>query len=480
MSVPVISVAQMREWETATWRSGQTEAAVIARVGEQLARHVIAITKPEERILILAGKGHNGDDGRAMRRHLRERKVACLDVRSPVQAMRKLLALLQPKPALIVDALFGIGLSRPLDADWLAFINRVNDSGVPILAVDVPSGVNADTGEPQPVAIRAAETATIGAAKRGLLTARAVEFVGRLMVLADVGLVPCPCTADRHWTMRGDFAELPWRRAAQSHKGTFGHLGIVAGSMGYHGASILAARAAQRARPGLITLFTQKNIHAPVAAQLQAVMVPVWERTPDLNEFTALLFGPGLAAQKHLPASVRAAAIRAWKEFPGPMIVDASALDWLPHGSFAKGAIRVLTPHPGEAARLLGVTVAEIQRERVASLRAMSKQFGGAWIVLKGHQTLVGRDAGDVFLNSSGTPSLAQGGSGDVLAGFLAGLLAQPAWQAEALRTIRYAVWEHGEAAEWLEHCRPNWIVEELADELARVLPLSVEPSGFA
>jgi NAD(P)H-hydrate epimerase len=460
----------MREWETATWKSGQTEAAVIARVGEQLARHVLAITKPGGQILILAGKGHNGDDGRAMRRHLRGRKVTCLEVHVPSQAGRKLPTVLQARPEIIVDALFGIGLCRPLDADWVAFINRVNESGIPILAVDVPSGLNADTGEPQPVAIRATETATVGAAKRGLLTTHAAEFVGRLVVLTDVGLVPCPCAAECHWTLPEDFAALPWRRAVHSHKGTFGHLGIIAGSLGFHGASVLAARGAQRARPGLITLFTQKDIYSVVAAPLQAVMVPVWAGELEFSQFTALLFGPGLAA-KRLPASVRAATGRAWKAFPGPVIVDASALDWLPRGTFANGATRVLTPHPGEAARLLGVTTAEVQRDRVTALRQLSKRFGGAWVVLKGHQTLIGREAGDVFVNSSGTPGLAQGGSGDVLAGFLAALLAQSGWQMEALRTIRYAVWEHGAAGERLDRVRTNWLIEELAEELARVMP---------
>src|SRR5205814_10717253 len=129
---------------------------------------------------------------------------------------------------------------------------------------------------------------------------------------------------------------------------------------------------------------------------------------------------------------------------------------------------RVLTPHPGEAARLLNSSAQEVQSDRLGSLRRLSHDFGNAWIVLKGHQTLVGRSTGDVFVNSTGNPFLAQGGSGDVLAGFLSGLLAQPALQKDVLQTIRYAVWQHGLAADHLQISKPNWVVEDLLPELGK------------
>jgi NAD(P)H-hydrate epimerase len=126
----------------------------------------------------------------------------------------------------------------------------------------------------------------------------------------------------------------------------------------------------------------------------------------------------------------------------------------------------VLTPHPGEAARLLNWTPHKIQSHRALALREISKKFGGCWVVLKGHQTLIGRGEGGIFVNPSGNPHLAQGGSGDLLSGFIAGLLAQPALQTDVARTLRYAVWQHGAAADKLQAERANWTVEDLAEEI--------------
>jgi ADP-dependent NAD(P)H-hydrate dehydratase / NAD(P)H-hydrate epimerase len=467
MPAPVISVAQMREWEAATWASGQTEAAVIARVGEHLARRALELTRAGDRIIILAGKGHNGHDARAMLPHLRERNVRSIDAHDPVMAAAQFAKECATPASLIVDGLFGIGLNRPLSHDWLTLIAQINHAHAPVLAIDVPSGLDADTGEVPTAAIRANETLTVGAPKRGMLKNGAVAYVGRLVVLTDVGLTARPCASDVQWTLPEDFARFPARRVVSTHKGSFGHVGIVAGSTGFHGASVLAARGAQRARPGLITLFAQPEIYASVAAQLQAVMVAPWKDNTDLSRFTALLFGPGLAAE-NLPAPVADAARCAWSEFDGAVVVDASALAWLREGDCPANALRVITPHPGEAARLLGVSNTEVQDHRVASVRALSKKFGGCWVVLKGHQTVIGRTEGQVFVNCSGSAALAQGGTGDLLAGFLAGLVAQPLLRPEGDRVIRYAVWEHGAAADRLDARRDNWIVEELADELGR------------
>ncbi|HKW27802.1 MAG TPA: ADP/ATP-dependent (S)-NAD(P)H-hydrate dehydratase, partial [Verrucomicrobiae bacterium] len=128
----------------------------------------------------------------------------------------------------------------------------------------------------------------------------------------------------------------------------------------------------------------------------------------------------------------------------------------------------VITPHPGEAARLLGLTSNEVQADRPRALREISQRLGNCWVVLKGHQTLVGRSTGDIFVNSSGNPHLAQGGSGDVLAGFIAGLLAQPALRADVGKTLCFAVWQHGHAADLLQAARTNWVVEDLVTELGK------------
>jgi NAD(P)H-hydrate epimerase len=467
MSVPILSVAQMRDWERATWAAGQTEAVVIARVGEYLARRALGLTRSGDSILILAGRGHNGDDARAMLPHIAGREVETLPISDPAAALPQLVRTLARRPSLIVDGLFGIGLSRELDGDWQSVIRLVNEARRRVLAIDVPSGLDAESGEPRPEAIRASVTVTVGAPKRGMLTASAVEFVGRLEVASDVGLAPCSAPSELHWALPEDFAAFPPGRKSNAHKGTFGHVAVVAGSLGYHGAAVLAAHGAQRARPGLITLFTPPECYAPVAAQLQSVMVHPWDGGLEQISFTAALFGPGLAA-KNLPPTLREVFVSFWRQFPGPVIVDASALEWLMPGDSASGC-RVITPHPGEAARLLGRTAAEVQDDRPAALRELSKRFGHCWVVLKGQHTLIGRESGEIFVNSSGNPGLAQGGSGDLLAGFIAGWLGQPAARQDVLMPLRYAVFEHGAAADRSGERRQNWIIEELAEELGRI-----------
>ncbi len=477
MPVPVINLAQMREWERATWATGQTAAKVIRRVGHAVAQGALQLTRPGDVILILAGKGHNGDDARAARKFLTRRKVVLLNVTDPKAALVKFQSgagilpakdRLEACPTLIIDGLFGIGLNRALDDGWKKFIATVNESKIPVLAVDVPSGLNAETGEHFGAAIEAAVTLTVGAPKIGMLTQKAWPFVGRLEVAEDVGLIPCPMETGLNWTLSGDFKNFPPRRAVAGHKGSYGHLAIIAGSFGFHGAGVLTSRAAQRAQPGLVTLFTDEKVHAAVASQLQAVMVNVWKpklKFPDST--SAILIGPGLAAPG-VAGKLRTFVQKLWQDSELPMVVDASALDWLPAGKFSKVAIRVITPHPGEAARLLKTTTQIVQANRVRSLRDISRRFGDCWVVLKGNQTLVGRSDGEIFVNSSGNPHLAQGGSGDVLAGFIAGLLAQPELQSDAGKTIRYAVWQHGNTADILQAKLSNWVVEDLIAAIGR------------
>jgi len=260
-----------------------------------------------------------------------------------------------------------------------------------------------------------------------------------------------------------DFSRFPPDRPVMGHKGTFGHLLIVGGSMGYHGAAVLAARGAQRAQSGLITLVTPEQVYTPIASQLASAMVrPVSGEIKPPENCSAILIGPGLAANE-LPEQIQRAARRLWQDSPLPVIVDASGLDWLPPGPTAKDALRVITPHPGEAARLVQSTTAKIQSDRGRAVRELSHRFGGCHVVLKGHQTVMGRDKGDLFVNCSGNPHLAQGGSGDLLAGYLAGLLAQPALQADVALTIRFAVWQHGATADSLLESMPAFTVEDLA-----------------
>jgi len=468
MPVPVISIAQMREWEKATWATGQTEAEVIRRVGKSVADHARKLTRTGDLILLLAGKGHNGDDVRAAQEHLADRRVELLNVSSPEADLHQLGAALAQKPALVVDGLFGIGLNRPLDESWIAFVKRLNEARRLVLAVDIPSGLDADTGETFGAAAEAAVTLTIGAPKQGLLRPGAWPFVGGLEVAYNVGLIPCPLASELQWTLPEDFDRFPSRRRVAVHKGSFGHLAIVAGSLGYHGAAVLAARAAQRAQPGLITVFTHQAAYHVVASQLQAVMVNVWQPTTKLaSDFSAILIGPGLAAPD-LPNELKMMTRKLWRDAQLPVIVDASSLDWLPLDPVPRNSVRVITPHPGEAARLIKSSVEQVQADRPCAVREISQRFGHCWVVLKGHQTVIGRSNGEIFVNSSGNPHLAQGGSGDVLAGFIAALLAQPQLQADPGKALRYAIWQHGAAADKLQSHRSNWVVEELLGELGQ------------
>ena len=469
MPLPVISIAQMRDWEQATWAAGQTEAEVIRRVGRCVAHRALQLTKAGDLILILAGKGNNGEDARCAREHLVDRRVEVLDATGTAADLSKLDAFLALRPALTVDGLFGIGLNRPLGPEWVSVIERVNAAGLPVLAVDVPSGLNGDTGEPQGAAIAASVTLTVGSPKTGLLREAAWPFVGRLEVAGDVGLAPCPHQSEVQWTLLEDFIGYPPPRMAATHKGSYGHLAIVAGSLGYHGAAVLAARGAQRAQPGLITLHTLDAAYHSVAPQLQAVMVSAWLPEGNLpGSHNAILLGPGLAAAD-MPDQMKLQTRHLWRDCSMPVVVDASALDWLPLDAVPRNALRVMTPHPGEAARLLRTTPQQVQANRLIALRNVSRRFGDAWVVLKGHQTLIGRSSGEVYVNPSGNPHLAQGGSGDVLGGYLAGLLAQPALQADPLKTIRFAVWQHGAAADRLEVTRPNWVTEDLVEVVGTV-----------
>ncbi len=373
---------------------------------------------------------------------------------------------LREKPALIIDGLFGIGLNRPLAEPWRNIIAAVNAADLPVLAVDVPSGLNADTGESFGAAIAADVTLTIGAPKTGLLAMPAWPQVGRLEVAEDVGLIPCPLQSELIWTEAKEFQNFPPPRPMAGHKGMFGHVGIVAGSMGYHGAAVLATRGAQRAQPGLATVFTQESVYTAIAAQLQSAMVSTWKPETKFPEnLTALLVGPGLAARE-VTEMLRGNLYFWWRNLDQPVVVDASGLDCLAAGALTKRPGRVLTPHPGEAARLLNSTTQKVQANRLGAVRELSKRYGNCWVVLKGHQTLIGRSEGKVFVNSSGNPHLAQGGSGDLLSGFIAGLLAQPALLADVATTLRYAVWQHGAAADKLQATRANWTVEDLAAEI--------------
>ena len=462
MPSPILTVAETRAWEAASWDAGISSEAVITTVGTLLARRVEQLVGLGASVLVLAGKGNNGADAKAFARAVQGRAVELVAIDDPVESLAQVRGALARRPALVVDGLFGIGLNRPLESAWVELIRSVNQSQLSVLSVDVPSGLNADTGHPQPEAVRARWTCTLGAVKVGLLSFQAAPWVGRLELFDAIGLIAPPSTSSLATTSARDFEGFPPVRPEVAHKGTFGHLAVVAGSVGYHGAGVLAARGAARAKPGLVTLFTSPETYGPAASHLIGTMVAPWRPGFfDDRQFSALLMGPGLAAASGLDAP-RTVLMEAWRTLEMPVVVDASSLDWLQPRGVLSSAVRVITPHPAEAARMLGVEVDQVVANRVGSLKELSKRFGGAWVVLKGSRTLIGSMNSAVHVNLTGNPGLAQGGTGDLLSGFIAGLLAQPHLRADPLKTLAYACWAHGKAADELEAIRRNWTVEEL------------------
>ncbi len=466
MSIPVLDIAQMRSWEQDSWAAGKVESEVIQQAGKQVGLHICPFIQMDDRILVIAGTGHNGDDARVAADNIPLHKAKILNISDPAQSLSALEEQLQTRPDWIIDGLFGIGLNRLLDERWIALVDRINRSGIPVIAVDIPSGLNGDTGQPMGAAIRATVTITLGAPKKGLLAPSAWPYVGRLVVAPDIGLIPCPHTSKLQWLLDSDFSHFPPRREPHSHKGTHGHAILIAGNQGYHGAAVLAARAAERAQPGLITLNTMPSVYVPVACQLQATMVHPWDSTTELpDSATALMVGPGLAGPS-LPYGLNAWVRQAWNALPMPMIVDASALDWLAQGPIRSNDLRVITPHPGEAARMLKASVQEIQADRPKAAARLSELFGHCWVVLKGHQTVICNCDGPCYINPSGNPYMAQGGSGDILAGYMAGLLAQPPLRTEPWKPLAYAVWKHGHAGDLCQVGEKSWTIAEILPHL--------------
>ena len=460
MPLPIISVAQMRDWEERTWAAGTAEQDVMLRAGEAVARQVGFLTQPDAQVLFLAGPGNNGGDTKIAADQSQDRKAIVLEINDPTEQLSALQDELDRNPALIVDGLFGIGLNRDLDEGWITIIDRINNSNIPVLSVDIPSGLNADTGQPSGAAIEAHTTLTLGTPKTGLIPHTSAPYTGRVLVANRIGLHAERPASEALWIQFSDMFGAYPKRDPESHKGDFGHVGIIAGSTGFHGAAVLCARAALRARPGLVSVYT--TAHETVASQLQSAMVHPWtkEALQGIGKCSAFVIGPGLAGPD-VPEGMISAVRMMWGKLDEPIIADASALDWLVDVPAKSGAFRAITPHAGEAARLLDTTATVINQSRESSLRKLSQTLG-AYVVLKGRHTLIGSESGPVLVNSTGNPGLAQGGSGDVLAGFLGGLMAQPALRENDIRTLAYGVWKHGLAADRLESQGDYWGMDDL------------------
>ena len=338
---------------------------------------------------------------------------------------------------LIVDALLGTGLQRPVEGEWRMAIEAINRQPLPVLALDLPSGLSADRGTVLGAAVRAAATLTFIGLKQGMFTAEGREHCGRIH-FHDLG-VPAQLygsVVPSAWRLSEDILGrmLPPRRRGQ-HKGDCGHVLVIGGDRGMAGAARMAGEAAARTGAGLVSVATRGE-HAPlVGATRPELMCHAVDRPADLVRLVAradvLAIGPGLG-QGSWARALLAVAL----ESDRPLVLDADALNLLAREPCRRDDW-ILTPHPGEAARLLGVTAGEVQADRFAALDALVEAYGGAFI-LKGAGTLVRAADGPAYVCDAGNPGMASGGMGDVLTGVVAALVAQGLPLADAARTGTY------------------------------------------
>jgi ADP-dependent NAD(P)H-hydrate dehydratase / NAD(P)H-hydrate epimerase len=476
---PVFTAEEMRRLDArAITTLGIPGASLMEQAGRGAAQAIVDFLGPRgrgARVAIVCGKGGNGGDGFVVARRLKRvgmRPTVWLtaaesEIRGDAaQKLRELrragvrprliqdegrVAVHLAEAELIVDALLGTGARGAPSGLTARAIELINAARRPVVALDIPSGASAD-GDPTswPV-IRASLTATFAGLKRGLLVGPSADLAGRVRVVPigipedEVAREMATFTVDR-----ADVAAMFPDRPREAHKGTYGHLLIVGGSRGKTGAAALAARAAMRAGTGLVTVATAASQQPIVAALLLESMTEALaesavgtiglEAADAIAELAdrldAVALGPGLG----LDPSAQEAARRLIEEIARPMVVDADALSALAGRLQILGAARgprCLTPHPGEMARMLGATVADVQRDRIACARAFATEHG-VHLLLKGPASVLADPAGRVYLNPTGNPGMASGGMGDVLTGILGALLARGADPAAAQRAAAY------------------------------------------
>lgn len=456
-SYPVLAESELRAIET---KHQSCEPPLMERAGRAAA--VYGRSLLGERggcVLVLAGPGNNGGDGFVVARELRSQGVDVVVVSAaqarhypPDAAVARqhwldaggqiLPDFVGTQWGLTIDAMFGIGLRRPLEGVYAQWVERVNALECPCLALDLPSGLDAQTGALTGPCIRATHTATFIGYKPGLLTLDGPDHCGEIC-LFELDLPRSDAAG--HLLGLADFGEWLKPRLHNVHKGSFGAAGVIGGASGMSGAAILAARAALHLGPGKVFL----GMPGAEADAVDGLHPEIMCRNPGdlLVLASALAIGPGLGRSEEAHVLLRRAT-----GFAGPLIVDADGINGvaddaaLMRSLAARDAPTVLTPHPAEAARLLRSTVSQIQADRIASACELSRRFH-AIVVLKGCGSIVASPSGHWFINTSGHGGMASGGMGDVLTGFIVALIAQ-GWS--ALEATLCAVHLHGTAADTL------------------------------
>jgi NAD(P)H-hydrate epimerase len=518
----VLNAAQMREADTRTIEEiGIPSLVLMENAGRQVVDAMEASlgSLAERRVAILCGRGNNGGDGFVVARVLHQRGADTLvfvvgaagDIRGDARVNFAVLNRLGIVPVeindeqgwesqarmvedsdVIVDALFGTGLSSPLAGVAAAVVTGINSMDVPVVSVDLPSGLSADTQNPIGTCVDATLTVTLAAPKLPLIMSPGAQHAGDVVV-ADIGIPQEVIDAvDGPWievSACEQLRPLVQPRADESHKGDYGHVLIVAGSRGKTGAAHLAAMGALRSGAGLVTVATPVSCQAVVASLGAEYMSDGLEETPGGSVAAAAVdgvlrlpgdvvaVGPGLGTAAETRAFVRALLDREGRS----LVMDADALNAFAGDAAAltgrDGLDVIVTPHPGELARLVGTSIQEIQADRVEAARALARG-NRLYVVLKGHQTVIATPDGKVFLNPTGNPGMATGGAGDVLTGMIAAWLGQ---LLDAEAACRLAVFLHGAAGDLAEADKGQHALtagDILAHLSDAVLELAAAPEG--
>ncbi|MGQ7277328.1 NAD(P)H-hydrate dehydratase [Brevibacillus thermoruber] len=471
----------------------ENAGSAIARDVQEYSRtHGMDKGKRPPRWAILVGKGNNGGDGLVAARHLMESgvDVTLLFAQLPEQltgeaARQQEIARRLGIPAIvygtspvdwrsfdgIVDALLGTGSKGAPRGPYADLIREANASGLPIISADIPSGLDADTGVPHDPCIQAARTVALAFLKRGLVQTGGLDKAGEVVV-RPIGI--WPSLADTFGVQTFLLGEQLFRerfrldprlpRQADTHKGTYGHVLVVAGSREMSGAGLLCSKAALRAGSGLVTWVMPDALLPALIGHVPEVMLAglpgEWNLPEAQEKLIALVrsrsvtvIGPGLGRFPGDADWLR----MLWEETNGPLVLDADALNMLADADHfpswpKREAPTILTPHPGEMARLAKVATSEVQQNRIELARSYARHHR-LTLVLKGAGTVVATPDGRAYINPTGNPGMATGGAGDVLAGMIGGLLAQglPADHATCL-----AVWLHGSAGDRAAAKRPS------------------------
>jgi len=465
MSSRLYTAEQVRNLDRTAIESLGIAGFVLMQRAGAAAWRVLRARWPEARqIVVICGTGNNGGDGYVLATTAREAGVtatviACGEPRVGSDAQRaregwetvdgRIMTADESLPAadVYVDGLFGTGLARPIEGTARELIERINDSGRPVLALDIPSGIDADTGNVLGAAVRAEVTVSFVAHKRGLFTGPAIDFRGEL-VLDTLGL---PDSLYQRFVP--DARVLDLRRMAgwigvrprNAHKGLFGHVLAVGGDHGMGGAIRLAGEAALRVGAGLVSVATRREHVLALIATRPELMAHAVDHATDLaalqKSANVLVLGPGLG-QTRWSRELWRAAVGAGI----PTVLDADGLNLLVNEKTALPAHTILTPHPGEAARLLDCATPEVMRDRFAAARELAGRYK-AVTVLKGAGSLIAHPQGEIALCPWGNPGMSSGGMGDVLSGVIGGVLAQGLnpWRAARLGVALHA--QAGDAA---------------------------------